>query len=93
MFGAEDAGAFTEFLDRADARAGGAEEIRREDDLRRAAQVSRGYLFDKRRDIDMGRARMCARRVKTVEAPVRFDGGGVFGERRQVLAQRRARSA
>jgi len=82
-----DARAFAEGIDRADARAAQAEDVGIENFLRAPAQVAGGDLLDKRRDVDVRRARARARRVETEQTPVGFHFGVVGQERRLMSAK------
>ncbi len=64
----EHAGALAEHLGRADAGAGGAEDVGGEDGAGGADRVAGGDFPDERRDVDAGRARHDARGIEAVEA-------------------------
>src|SRR5690606_20614585 len=74
MLGAEHASPDAEFVDRANASAGVAHEVRVEDRRRGTENVARGDLADEGRHVDIGWARLDARRIEAVEAAVRLDG-------------------
>ena len=80
VFGIEDACTFAEFLNRTDAGARGADQVRFQNRAGRADDVGGRDLLDEARDIDMGRARMGAGRVVAVEASVRLDQRFVSGQ-------------
>ena len=73
----EDAGAFAQHLDRADARAGRAEDVLLEDRLRGCARISVGDLRDEPRDVDSRGAGDRTRRgsvgAAALQAAVRLD--------------------
>ena len=77
----EDAGAFAEYVDGADARATGAEDVGVEDAEGGAAQVAGGDALDEAGDIDVCGAGGGAGRVEAVEAAVRLNDSGLGGER------------
>ncbi len=72
MIGPQNAGSFAKLLNGADSRAGRAEEVGFENRLSRAQQILVRDPLDKRRDIDVGGARVNAGRVVAIEAPVGF---------------------
>ena len=72
---AEHTGAFAQFLHRADAGTGRAQQVGIENRPGRSRQVAAGDFFDEARNIDVSRAGVRARRVEAVETAVGLDNG------------------
>jgi hypothetical protein len=70
-----DARSFTQFAGRADTSARRPNRIGIEDNARRSMEVIRRDLFDKGRNINMGRTSTGTRRVIAVQASLSFNNG------------------
>jgi hypothetical protein len=83
----QDAGALTQNIHGANAGTACTQNVCVENTECGAAQISGGYFLDETGNIDMGWAGRGARRVETIEAPVRFHERGLGIERRMYFGE------
>ncbi len=88
----QDAGAFTEYLHRADAGATDGEDVGGEDGFGGAAEVSGRDLFDEARDVDVSRTGRGTGGIEAVEAAVRLHHSTLSGESRVQVVELLPRS-
>jgi hypothetical protein len=83
VFGIEDARTFAQFLDRADAGAGGTEKIGIENGARGTEEIAGGNFLDEARYVDVRGTGVRAWRVETHEAAGRLGEGFLLREGRE----------
>jgi hypothetical protein len=76
------AGTLAQHIHRTRARTTGSQDVRLKNGPRRAFQIPARYLFDKPRDIDVGRARASAGGIEAVQTSTRLNNRRAMTERR-----------